>query len=218
MPLDFQQRVGPLPAWAWGVGVGGVGVVVLWWRRRSSGDAAPATMDGAPAAAGQTTATQGYGSGAVPASDPFPIYDSRGAISTGSGVGYTAGADVSPTEVGFPSAGEISDAVAIGVGAGLASQPAGPTADEIGQAVVAALPSSVPAPAPVSIPAPAPVPTPTAPPPTPGPAKGTILWTGQSEPVKATIDKLIRDRYPGVAVRWESRKRGGGLGYVAVVI
>jgi hypothetical protein len=118
---------------------------------------------------------------------------------------------------GFPTAGEISDAVSVGVGAGLASQPAAPTAEEIGAAVAAAIPVQA-APAPVPVPRAPVTPTPAAAPAVPGPAKGTILWTGQNEPVKATIDKLIRERWPGVAVRWESRKRGGGLGYVAVVI
>lgn len=216
MPLDFTQKVGPLPAWGWGVGVGGVGVAVLWWRRRSSGAAAGDgdTAEGGGAASGTATTGQ-YASGAVPA-DPFPIYDSRGAIDVGSGVGQSQGGDVSPMEGAFPTAGEISDAVTVGVGAGFASVPAAPTADEIGAAVAAALPPA-PAPAPVAVPAPAPVPTPPAARPA-GPAKGTILWTGQSEPVKATIDKLIRERWPGAAVRWEPRKRGGGAGWVAVVI
>lgn len=74
----------------------------------------------------------------------------------------------------------------------------------------AVAPVSEPPPPPPPPPPPAPAPPPPAP--VERAAVGQIVWTGQNRPNMATVQA----RWP--ANRLEERKRGGGLGYVVVVV
>lgn len=214
----LTQRVGPLPAWAWGlVAAGGiVGVRFVLSRRRGADDQAGDDAD-QTAADGQAVPDYAAAEGATRPGALFPTYDVRGAVSDPGASGSSADPNTRPAWVDdlIVSIGDgnqrvvdtIAAAPAPVIEVNLPPEPAPPAPAEPSPVVTA----------PVAAP-PAPTTARPAPRPVPGPAKGTILWTGKEEPKAATINGLIRDRWPGGAVRWESRKRGGGLGYVAVVI
>lgn len=194
--MEFLTRkLGPLPAWAWGSVIGGTLLVASYMRRRS-----------APTDQPPTTAVDANGDPySLPASGAvLPWYDAGGAATdaVGSGVDPALVERVKALEdrvLNPPPAPGAEDVltqyenvkeIIERITNGPRQEPAPPTA---------------PPPPPPAPPAPPP-PTP-APPSRPQPVPGTIIWTGENEPNKATITNLIRARY-GRDVPWEARRTG----------
>lgn len=225
----ITERVGPLPAWAWGlIAAGGIiGVRFVLNRRRGDADDQVTDDAGQADAEGFTGESEVGGVTYRPAGGAlFPTYDVRGAVSDPGSSGSPADPNARPPWldeliVSIDDQGQrVVDTIASApqpiIEVNVPDQPVPDPPPAPAPAQPAPAPAEVPPP-----PQPAPQPRP-APQPVPGPAKGTILWTGAAKPNPQTINNLVKSRYPGASVRWETRERGPNAPrdqrFVAVVI
>jgi hypothetical protein len=210
--VDFlTNRLGPLPAWAWGAVIGGTVLVANLLRRRG----------GEEEVAPETPVDSAGDPYALPASGAvLPWYDAGGAAVDAVGSG------VSPELLERLAA--IEDRIA--------DQPPAPSLEEelerlarlqdVARSVVEQPnPQPPAAPAPVAPPPPPPAPPPPAPPAPvyPQPVAGTIIWSGENEPNAATIRNLLQARYGRSNIRWDARRTGpatarSGPDWVAVLL
>lgn len=147
---NMTKKLGPLPAWAWGVIVGS-GILV--WRQISSGGSAPASdgVAGTTVGFGSTVIPSFSGGGAPPPTSDAPLVDP--------GFGFPSG-DTPNLYVGTPegfTAEGSPDTVAGVFEEWLAAQRAKIEAG--GNAGVAPAPEPIAAPTPLPTPTPAPAPS-----------------------------------------------------------
>jgi hypothetical protein len=220
----ITQKAGPLPVWAWGLGVGAVGVTVRWYMGRHNKTVSD--TDSASAATDENTGlvdNSGWGSAPYTSGTGAGMGNS-GAIDDQSAMGL---ASINPA-TGRPYLVDIADPQDPNTGQSYAAGAAAAAAREqalqdmydalrsqidAGSQQVTAPPAAVPAPNQVE---------PTAPRPAasfPTPVPGTVIWSGTTQPNNTTVNNLIRARY-GKPVSWHSvpvKKDGKVVSYKAVL-
>lgn len=220
----LTSKAGPLPVWAYGVMGGGV-IGLFTWRSRSkkakeagTAEDSVSTNSVAPPEDSGLVDTQGWGSSPYPQSAAFgtPM------VSDLTDAGLTT-VPVNP-QTGNPYALDVSNPINPATGqpfaidVALGEQRNAFLESEIDRLrnenaqIVNAPPAATPGPDIVAPTAPSPVTTTPAPAPRPSstiPPRGTVIWSGASRPVEATINNFIQSKY-GRPISWRTVDRGAG--------
>lgn len=185
----LTRKIGPLPAWAWGAGVGVIIAVYMFYARRNRATDSPDTTD-------EFLATSGWPIGAPYTSGVLPGgagIDNYSLMSEMQALFRTMSEEQREAALEREASWRESQAAMLEQMTGAFGAFGAGLSESIERLQVVTTPVAIPEPQPAPAPAPPPPPSPS--PPTPQapakPAKGALLWHGASKPNMTTIQKAF---------------------------